>query len=256
MATTPHLYLGSELCGTTAGDARAFEDLLKSLITQTQIKVNEKYVASYDIPNRANYWLTSNRPSALHLTKDARRFFVVHTWPRRKAAAGILHSFLKWRGKDYDPKSPGLSALLHKLLHVDLTGFDPGANAPVTADMLEMAANDRSDLQDWCHELHEDSQAVLARQRWSAVIAKNRFATTEQLMRAYMERTPNARIHQKQLTQELSEAGFVQANHAKVIRTGDRDHDSRTRFWIIRDFKNAAKLTPKQISDEWVRGGR
>jgi hypothetical protein len=235
--------MGSELCGPSARDARAFGDQLKSFITASKIKVNEKYEKSYDLPNTDNYYLTSNHLTALHLDEHARRFFVVRA-TEAKLPQEFYTRFVEWRDNG------GLSALLYKMLHVDLTGFDPGADAPRTKDMMEMIANDRSDLQDFCHELHEDSQAVLARHNWSAIIAENRFATTEQLMRAYLERTPNARINRKQLTLELTEAGFAQANEGGQIRVGNR----RERFWIIRDFENAAKLTQKKIGDEWQSG--
>jgi hypothetical protein len=150
--------------------------------------------------------------------------------------------FVAWRDNG------GLSALLYKMLHVDTANFTPGADAPITEAMREMVADDRSDLQDWCHELHEDSEAVLGRD--------NRFATTEQLLNAYLRRTPNAHINQKLLTTELKEASFEQAADGAQIRVGKRKDSKKVRLWIIRDFKNAGKLTATEIGEEWAaRGG-
>ena len=236
--------MGSELCGPSTRDARTFADKMKSLITASEINVNEKYEKTYTIPNRGNYYLASNHLTALHLTREARRYFVVHA-TEEKLPQEFYTRYLKWR------ENGGLSALLYKLLHVDLNGFEPGADAPQTADMMEMVKDNQSDLQDWIGELHEDSQAVLLRHNWSAVIANNRFATAEQLMKAYLERTPNAHISQKQLTVELKEAGFVPANDGVQIRIGNR----RERLWIIRDFNNAAQLDSKKIGSEWQAGG-
>ena len=160
--------MGSELCGPSSRDARSFADKMKSLITASEISINEKYEKTYAIPNRVNFFLTSNHPTALHLTKEARRYFVVHA-TESKLPQEFYTRFLSWR------ENGGLSALLYKMLHVDLSGFNPGADAPRTADMQEMIAAGRSDLQDWCHDLKEDSEAALQRHNTVWVPATARF---------------------------------------------------------------------------------
>ncbi|MGD0155085.1 MAG: DUF3854 domain-containing protein [Terracidiphilus sp.] len=243
--------MGSELCGPSTRDARSFADKMKSLITASDILVNEKYEKTYLIPNRDNYFLTSNHLTALHLTKEARRYFVVHA-TEGKLPQEFYTRFVEWR------ENGGLSALLYKMLRIDLSGFNPGADAPQTVDMMEMVRNDQSDLQDWLCELHEDYRAVMLRHNWSAVIANNRFATAQQLLKAYLERTPNARATTQQLAQELKAAGFVPANGGVQVRIRDhkgKDTGRRERLWIVRDFKKAAELSPEQIGTEWQAGG-
>ena len=233
--------MGSELCGTTKGDAIELADRLKTMITGTEISINEKYVTEFTIPNRSNYFLTSNHLIALHLTKQARRYFVVRATEGRLPDA-FYKRFVEWR------ENSGLSALLFKLLQVDLTGFNPGANAPQTVDMQEMIAASHSDLQDWISELPEEYPT--------------RFATAKQLWNAYRERSPNTHVTQKQLTDELRAAEFKRANDGGQIRIRDakgRDTSKRERLWIIREATNGEKkisqMTLEQIGTEWWKGG-
>jgi hypothetical protein len=238
--------MGSELCGPTARDARIFEDLLKSMITQTEILVNEKNAKLYRIPNRANHWLTSNRRTAIQLTADARRHFVVHATEEKKPQE-FYTRFLAWREVEYNPKSLGLRALLYELLNVDTTDFNPGADAPETEARRAMAKADQSDLQAWAHDLHEDGEDGEA--------TGPRFATAGQLLGKYLLHTPNARTNKQQIAAALEDAGFEQANDGGQIRVGDRKNGKKVRLWVMRDFAKAAKLTAKAIGDEWLKDG-
>jgi hypothetical protein len=231
--------MGSELCGTTESDTREFEDLLKALITETDIWANAKFEKKYRVPNRANYWLTSNRSTALHLTKEARRFFVIHA-TEEKLKQDFYKRFVVWRDNG------GLSALLFKLSQVDLTGFDPGADAPHTKAMDDMVERGRSDLQAWVAELSEDHPT--------------RVASLKQLLNAYKDRTPNTRINQQHLLNELKDAGFKQVNsknQTRIYDTRGKDTGLRERLWIIRDKvdeqhkKRISNMTEKEISTEW-----
>ena len=51
---------------------------LKSLITESRVRVNAKYARTYETNNCANFLLLSNKLSALRLEKNSRRFFVIY----------------------------------------------------------------------------------------------------------------------------------------------------------------------------------
>lgn len=58
---------------------RDFVNHLKALITADRVRINEKYVAIYEIPNRTNLMLLTNYEYALILDPDDRRFFVANS---------------------------------------------------------------------------------------------------------------------------------------------------------------------------------
>src|SRR5690606_17830809 len=60
----------------TGSDKRHDADILKTLITQQELRINPKYVSSYVVPDCINYFFTSNQPDAFFLEDDDRRFFV------------------------------------------------------------------------------------------------------------------------------------------------------------------------------------
>lgn len=123
--------LGDEVTGR---DRKEDENRLKNIVTRERVTITAKYQASYQVPDRANYWLTTNHVNALLLMRQDRRWFV---WE-------ILRQTLSvgWYTEVYDAwyrKNEHISAILHYLLHdVKLTGFNPHAPAPVTAGKLDM----------------------------------------------------------------------------------------------------------------------
>lgn len=123
--------LGDEVTGS---DRQLDEDTLKNIITQERVTINEKYQATFSLPARTNFWLTTNRGNAISLSPQDRRWFV---WE-------ILRQIFEesWYTREYDPwyKEPkNAAALLWYLLHkVDLTGFDPRGRAPVTHAKRDM----------------------------------------------------------------------------------------------------------------------
>lgn len=235
--------MGSELCGTSLRDVRAFADKLKSLVTANDTNVNKKYEPEYSVPNKANYFLTSNRPTALHLDEHARRFFVVHATEHKLPQEFYTPRFLRWRDNG------GLGALLHKMLHVDLSGFQPGADAPKTQHMHEMVADGRSELQEWCVDLRQDAEATLLSSTAPPILATARFATAQQLLNAFQVRVPESRVNQKQMALELASAGLVRANRGVQVRIPKTR--TRERLWILRDDARAAKMSPDEIGQEW-----
>lgn len=115
--------LGDEITGS---DRRSDADKLKHLITRPKILVNQKFQPVYEIADTCNYLLTTNQPDAIFIEKTDRRNFIVEISgePLSKAFYAVYDRFYK--------SDKGAAAVFHKLLNVNLAGFDPHAAAPQT----------------------------------------------------------------------------------------------------------------------------
>lgn len=148
-----------ELRGGT--NAPKIADFMKSMITQHDIRVNEKHKAHYTVRDCINYYFTSNHSNALYLEEYDRRFFV-HAIPNRPLPDNFFEGELKpWLD------SSGYEAILHFLLNVDLkksiiggknrstepAPFRPGGFAPDTMAKRRMALESLDDAESWAWEL-------------------------------------------------------------------------------------------------------
>jgi len=127
-------------------DQRADANALKHLITGRTITINEKHQPTYEQRNAMNFLFTSNHPDAFHLEMHDRRFFV---WEVTcgKLPASVYKAFANWLGDG------GAEALMYHLQHLDLTGFDPYAEAPLTDAKRRMIDASRSELERWLEDV-------------------------------------------------------------------------------------------------------
>ncbi|MGC1879257.1 MAG: primase-helicase family protein [Rhabdochlamydiaceae bacterium] len=92
---------------------------LKSLITEPRLFIEAKGKDGYWIDNFKHLIVSSNEDWAVHLDPDDRRFFVLDISADRKEDFDYF-------GKIREQlENGGYEALMHDLLHEDLTGFDP-----------------------------------------------------------------------------------------------------------------------------------
>lgn len=145
--------LGEE---NASSDQRADANRLKHLITGATIHVNEKHQPALEMPNSMNFLFTSNHPDAFYLEDTDRRFFIWEIAGARKPDAFYEH-FVDWR----DNKG-GLSILMDHLLKLDLTGFLPKGNAPVTEAKEEMIRESKSDVERYLEDTLGDPLSVKA----------------------------------------------------------------------------------------------
>ncbi len=159
-AVNKQFIMGDEISGT---DKRHEADKLKSLITRGKVRINMKHLPTYEVTDCANYLFTSNHADGLFLEDKDRRWFI-HRMPVKLKERAFYVKFMAW----LDEKG-GKEALMQYFLDLDLTGFDPGAPAPLTAAKLEMIDHAKSDVgafvQDLQHNLEEGLEKI--RQHWS-----------------------------------------------------------------------------------------
>lgn len=139
--------LGEENAGL---DRRADADRLKDLITGGTMHVERKYVERVQQRNMMNFMFTSNHPDAFHLEINDRRFgvFAIDGKPREPQFYGRI---VAWRDSVL-----GAAALMHHLLHVDLTGFDPKGHAPATKAKLEMIEQSKTETERFVTDILSD----------------------------------------------------------------------------------------------------
>jgi hypothetical protein len=122
---------------------------LKPFITSDTIAVTEKYRPTITIPNMTHLIVTTNEPQKLKIDRDDRRcwvFDVERTWDRAE--------FTKLYDSIADDGAVG--AFLHRLLTLDIKGFDPQADRPMTealAHVKELSFTPEETLiRDWLQQ--------------------------------------------------------------------------------------------------------
>ena len=99
---------------------------LRTLISEKRMMLNEKFRPARQIDSYTQYILTSNDRGAGSYSADDRRMIVV-SCPRKRERA-FYQRIVDWR------RGGGGKALLHHLLHMDLKGWRPPDQAPMTAE--------------------------------------------------------------------------------------------------------------------------
>jgi hypothetical protein len=231
--------LGDEITGA---DKRAKHDDMehfKGLITQETITVNEKFVPEYKIRDCINYMWTANQPDTLFLEDTDRRFFV-HEAPSVKLPQEFYDAYETWKEDD------GPAALLYKLRRVDLTGFNPRAEAPMTPAKAAMIADTKSELGAWIVHLREDPTRALLRLSPERARGEVALLSSAQLLAAY-DPEGKTRVTAQAIAKELKRAGFSQVNDAGPVMTSS----GLLRLYAVRDAARWRHAKPKAIAAHW-----
>lgn len=225
--------IGDEITGS---DSRAFADQLKGLVTQERARVNAKHVPEYTVPDRANWFFTSNHADAFYLDDADRRFFVhgIASPPRPRE---FYRRVDRWRFEERGP-----AKLLYHLLRVDLEGFDPKGHAPVTAAKEAMSYDAKSDVARWVADLKHDPASIL---RLGGIpIEKDLFSPTELL--SLYDPGGLRGVRANGLGRELAKA-FV-----RLPKNATSSHGSQN-LYAVRNAQRWLKASPQQRAAHWQR---
>jgi len=153
---------GDEITGS---DSRKFADSLKAMITRQRVEINEKYAPQFFLTDCTNYFFTSNHVDAIFLEDADRRYFVIEVTQPKKPDS-FYERLRTWRDKpstdNPNGKFRGASAFRWYLENeVDLEGFKPHAEAPVTESKREMIAFSKSDIDMFAREVRDNPDGVL-----------------------------------------------------------------------------------------------
>lgn len=181
---------------------------IMTLITQKRVRLNPKYIPSYFLPDTINYMFTSNEPDALYMESGDRRFFVHEV---RAGKYTAYKRYCDWRDSD-----TGIAALWDYFLHLDLTGFDPQAPAPITEGKREMQEMGKSDLGAFVRDFKENGPSIMAKHG-----LKGDFVTSAELHVIYTSLRPGTATTQQAIARELKRAGFKHPSTGSRMKTTD-----------------------------------
>jgi hypothetical protein len=127
---------------------------LKSLITESRVRVNAKYARTYETNNCANFLLLSNKLSALRLEKHSRRFFVIYNnaEPKDKEYYATLFNAIE----------NGAGWIYDYLMNIDLSAFDAHGAAPETEGLAMITEVTKSDAVSWLETQYEQRAGAFA----------------------------------------------------------------------------------------------
>ncbi len=215
------------------GDEIAMDDKrhttgdLKSMLTSRTIRINRKGIEAYEVPDCANYALTSNDPISLTLDQGERRTFV---WQLPETPLGDAYGrrYAAWL------RSTGAAALKYHLLTLPLGDFSPTAPPPETEAKDELIAYSRSDVDAWAMGVRQDPEKYLcaAAQKFAGPSAGARSTpysvyTPEDLMKLY-DPEGRTRTSYRALGLALARAGFKKSSY-----NNGRLGSYRATFWIL-----------------------
>lgn len=123
---------------------------LKNMVTRETAQINEKYQPEFKHNDYCNYYMSSNHKEALMLDKEDRRFFVIEA-PDEKLEQQFYDDL-----DEQIREGDCANTVLHYLANLDLTGFNPKADAMVTEWKAEVAALAVDELTEFAERLIED----------------------------------------------------------------------------------------------------
>jgi phage/plasmid-associated DNA primase len=115
LATSVLVFANEAIWG---GDKKQ-EGSLKSLITDEELFVNKKRIPKYRVLNRTHLIMASNNEWAVPIDLDDRRFVVLEVSEARKGDRAYFQDLAQ------EINNGGTEALIHYLLHLDISDFDP-----------------------------------------------------------------------------------------------------------------------------------
>jgi len=215
--------IGSEITGT---DNRQHNDVIKHLITRPKAIIEAKNRDAIEVTDTANFFLTSNRPTAYHVDDGERRLFVWEVRGHRATSAGPGTTKLSQGFKlEYEHwlETGGAEGLFHHLMQLDLTGFrhdDP----PLTEDKEAMRELCRSELESWLHQVvHDPSLLWQGVEELNGKPLKGRLLFTAlDLLHLYRATQPaNDRISKGAVERALGAMPNVQRKRVKLPAHGN-----------------------------------
>jgi DNA polymerase III delta prime subunit len=220
-----------EICaGSNKAERRYITDKVKPWITNPYLSVIPKGLQAMTIPNRLQFTASSNHPDALQLDDvDERRWGVCAVREAKYTQKEKLDVYQGFLNTD---RAPGV--LKHIFQNVNLTGFYPTAEAPITQAKRTMVDMGRGD---WETRIQE---------RWECLeppFDRDLFTIRELRMQVFGQNGPNPVV----LGQLLSRAPF----HFKQL-----PNCGTKRIYASKNFDQWAKLSNAVRVDHMQTGSR
>lgn len=216
---------------------KALMELLKFMITRQKLRVNAKYLPSYEVPDCINYYFTSNHPDSFVVEDTDRRYFVWQM-PDDPLPREFYEKYDRWLHS-----GEAASALLWHFQHMDLGRFNPREPAMDTPAKRAMILDSKNELAAWVAHLAEHPDTVL---KLGEMPIRSDLFTTTQLLSLY-DSSGVKKASSVWLGRELKKAGFHQANEGAVVLTAKGPQ----RLYVLRNAKKWIKAKPHELAAHW-----
>ena len=162
-----------------AGD-RQHEGVLKALITETTVIVEGKYKDAVPAPNMTHILMASNDDWVIPASADERRYCVFDV-PDTKVGKHAYFAAI-----DAQMEAGGLAAMIHELLHRNLSSFNVRA-VPDNDALAEQKQQSLDVIDKWLLEILERGYVLRSRFGIPALREWSEFAATELLERSHQQ---------------------------------------------------------------------
>jgi Family of unknown function (DUF5906) len=186
------------------------------------VRINEKNQRAYDIPNRQNWIMYSNKPDALALSGSDRRFWVCRCIEKAQPKE-YFDRLYDW----YDNQG-GYSKVYGYLMARDISRFNPMAHPPMTKAKREMIDLARPEHERWLEEQFGEGGAFASRTIltvaeitggiWDAPHGLNSKNVSTALQTAGFERGPQVKLDGKGVTVWLRGRTLLAKDSPKTLK--------------------------------------
>jgi hypothetical protein len=122
---------------------------LKTVITEEELRIEEKYSTTYSIPNHLNLLCFTNHRNAVPIEEGDRRWLAIFS-PAKPQSPEYYYRLFEKIGS-----AAGAAAVKHYLAERKIA-LDPNGQAPETSAKREMRAYSLSEIEDWLKVRFED----------------------------------------------------------------------------------------------------
>lgn len=146
-----------------AGD-RKHESVLKMLVTENSIPIEQKHVDVEPYPNYVHLIMAANDPHVVRATGDERRFFVLEASQRHQQDTEYFEAIVKQMKED-----GGLEALLLMLQNRDISEFQV-RKVPQTGALQEQKMLSMNYDEEWWFRKLRDGRMLETDSKWDGTI--------------------------------------------------------------------------------------
>ncbi len=191
------------------------EQVLKGLITEPTIEIEAKGQDLITVKNMLHIAMSSNLEWVVPASYDERRYAVLEASGHRAGQRAYFKAIAE------QMENGGLAAMIHDLLHRDISGFEV-RDVPNTAALAEQKRLSMDTLDRWWCEVLERGFVWKSRYGLAVFNTWDEFCSTELLHASYRQWCQEARIQRpmlrEQLGKRLNQIGYEpQRTRAPVI---------------------------------------
>ena len=230
-----------------AGD-KQHEGQLKRLVTEPTLLIEAKYQNAVQVRNCLHVIVSSNEAWVVPAGTDERRFFVLDVSPQKRKY------FAYFDALENEARNGGVGAMLHELLHRDLTGFNV-RDVPATAALLDQKVQSLRGVEAWWYGALADGSCPATvydkieqnTQDWAGEIKVSR----DVLYADYLEFSKRMKEFRPKTKEEFGK--FLRKVLPRLREERPRQEGTRSRLYILPPLQDCRTAFERFVDDviEW-----